>query len=311
MIKRGQNIVKKKKAPAVMPKVESRAFYERSSPALLALQPADPELNGNEASKDWEAIQHHGEERINGLRAWRYSWWMENWADLAEFELPRRSIWMTQSSGGIPTPNNMTRGREINKSIVDPTATYAARICSGGLVSGLVSPSRPWFKMTAMVGNKDLDADGRKWMDETEDRIYKILAATNFYESEAQEKEDIVVFGTAPVIIYEDERDIFRCYNPCIGEYYLGNDGSNRVNTFGREFLQTIMQTVDFFGAERSPDDIKAMWSQKGSGLLGARDQRCRASFVARLPRPAIYGGPLVNARQRCLWPLPRHGCAA
>ena len=254
--------------PMVMPKVpESKAVYELASPTLLSQQPAEPKNNKEQMSRDWEVLRNHLESRLNGLRAWRYSWWMQNWSDLAEFILPRRSIWMTQSSGGQPTPNNMLRGREINKSIVDPTATYGARICAGGLVSGLVSPSRPWFKMMAAVGRKELDADARKWMDETEDRIYTILAASNFYESEAQEKEDVVVFGTAPCLIYEDARDIFRCYNPCIGEYYLANDSTNRINGFYRQYLDTIAQAIDCFGSDTPPDDIKAMWEQKGTAL--------------------------------------------
>lgn len=255
-----------KPRPTAMPKM-SDVHYENASPTLLSEQPSDPKPNDQAVSKDWETLRSHLEARLVSLRAWRYSWWMENWADLAEFILPRRSIWLTQSSGGIPTPNNMLRGREINKSIVDPTATYAARICSGGIVSGLVSPSRPWFKMTAAIGRNDLDDDARKWLDNTEQMIYTTLAASNFYESEAQAKEDVVVFGTAPVIIYEDARDIFRFYNPCVGEYYLGNDGSNRTNALYRQFLETISQTIDFFGADSSPDEIKAMWAQKGSAL--------------------------------------------
>lgn len=253
---------------AFMPKIQVKpAHYELASPTLLSQQPADPKPASEDANKEWGILKSHLESRLIQLRAWRYSWWMQNWADLAEFILPRRSIWLTQSSGGIPTPNNMSRGREINKSIVDPTATYAARICSGGLVSGLVSPSRPWFKMTAAIGRKELDTESRKWLDETEERIYTILAASNFYESEAQEKEDVLIFGTAPCIIYEDAQDIFHCYNPCVGEYYLANGATNRTDGLYRQFLQTISQTVDFFGTSSSPEEIKQMWGQKGSAL--------------------------------------------
>ena len=256
----------KKQKPLAMPKIKP-AFYELSSPTVLSMQPAQPKMDGAIKDKDWVSLEKHCTERLNGLRAWRYSWWVQNWADLAEFELPRRSVWLTQSSGGFPTPNNMLRGREINKSIVDPTATYAARVCAGGLVSGLVSPSRPWFLMKTAENRGDLDGDARRWIDETQDRLYTILAGSNFYESEAQEKEDLVVFGTAPCLIYEDKTDIFRCQNPCIGEYYLANDGSNRVNTYARQFLNTVSQAIDSFGADSSPDDIKAMWAQKGSAL--------------------------------------------
>lgn len=259
---------KKRPSPIAVPKIALKdAHYESASPTLLSQQPADPLPTKKQPTKDWEELRSHLEARLLSLRAWRYSWWMQNWSDLAEFILPRRSIWLTQSAGGFPSPNNMTRGLEINKSIVDPTATYAARICSGGLVSGLVSPSRPWFKMTAAIGRNELDTEARMWLDQTEDRIYAALSGSNFYESEAQEKEDVLVFGTAPCIIYEDATDIFHCYNPCIGEYYLANGATNRVNAFYRQFLQTCAQTIDFFGTDTPPDEIRQMWQQKGTAL--------------------------------------------
>ena len=55
-----------------------------------------------------------------------------HWALLAEYILPRRYHWLI-------TPNNMTRGMPINQAIVDPTGTQAMRICSAGLMNGLMS----------------------------------------------------------------------------------------------------------------------------------------------------------------------------
>ena len=188
--------------------------YERAGATLLSQQSGkEVQRQGETASAGWNELRSHLETRLVSMRNWRQSWWTQNWSDLAEFILPRRSTWLTQSTGGIPTPNNMSRGKPINSSIVDPTATFAARVCSGGLMSGLASPSRPWFKLMPVVGYKDLDAAGRQWLDDTEGTIYSVLAASNFYNSFAQECEDLVVLGTAPVIIYEDATDVIRCYN--------------------------------------------------------------------------------------------------
>lgn len=251
------------------PVTEQTAHYETSGATILSREPAlVPETSDKIMSvQDWGILRSHLDGRLVQLRAWRTSWWMQNWSDLSEFILPRRSIWLTQSSGGTPTPNNMTRGLEINTSIVDPTATFAVRICTGGLVSGLASPSRPWFKITAMQNGESLDQAGRQWIDETEERIYNVLAVSNFYNSFAQECEDLIVFGTAPTIIYEDATDLIRCYNPCVGEYYVANDGALRANGLFRQFLMTVIQMVDFFGVENCPPDIQKLWEEKGSGL--------------------------------------------
>lgn len=248
-------------------KKEPPVHYETASPNVLADQPAFADIGEKKLDPDWPTIRGHLETRLTSLYNWRESWWSQNWSDLAEFILPRRSTWLTQNSGGTPSPNNMNRGREINKSIIDPTATYAARICAGGLVSGLASPSRPWFKMGPAIARTEIDTAGRIWLDENEDRLYTVLAASNFYESLAQECEDVLIFGTAPSIIYEDDADVFHCYNPCIGEYYLANGATGRTNALNRKFLYTINQIVDFFGVKNCPPEIQDLWQAKGSSM--------------------------------------------
>jgi hypothetical protein len=233
----------------------SKAPYDKASPMQLARQPSSESkgkkvVNKAEMAAGWPELRTHLEARLGSLRTWRSSWWTQNWADLAEYILPRRSIWLTQSAGGNPSPNNMSRGQPINSSIVDPTATYAVRVCAGGLMSGLASPSRPWFKIIPAKMRTTIDAAARMWLDQTEDIVYAALAGSNFYNSFAQECEDIIVFGTAPSIIYEDEQDLFRCYNPCVGEYFLSSSSTMRVDGLYRTFVMTVAQIVDFFSSK-------------------------------------------------------------
>lgn len=242
--------------------------YENAGPTLLAQQPSTAKVKKSEKSDaEWNTLRGHLEARLNSLYTWRQSWWSQNWSDLAQFLLPNRSIWLTQSSGGNPTANNMTRGREINQSILDPTGTFAVRVCAAGLMSGLASPSRPWFKVSPKLKNFEPDDEGRRWMDEIENRLYTVLASSNFYNSFAQECEDLVVFGSAPSIIYEDARDIIRLYNPCIGEYFFATGATLRVDGLYRRFLMTVAQIVDFFGLENCPASIQKLWQAKGSSL--------------------------------------------
>lgn len=244
----------------------STAPYEKAGATLLASQPSESTKTPTK-SESWPTEKGLLEGRLIGLRNWRQSWWTQNWSDLAEFILPRRSLWLTQSVGGFPSPNNMTRGRPINSAIADPTATLAVRVCSAGLMSGLASPSRPWFKIQPGIRKFEIDADARMWLDSCEDRIYTVLANSNFYNSFAQECEDLVVFGTAPTIIYEDERDLLRLYNPTVGEYYLSNSSTNRIDGLYRLFVMTVAQMVDFFELENCPKEVQSLWNEKGAQL--------------------------------------------
>lgn len=240
--------------------------YDKAGPTFLSEQPT-VEPTDQRVDPSWPPLKGHLETRLIGLRNWRQSWWTQNWSDLAEFILPRRSIWLTQSTGGNPNPNSMTRGRPINTAIADPTATYAVRVCASGLMSGLASPSRPWFKMIPGIKEVELDQAARTWLDTTEARIYTVISGSNFYNSFAQECEDLVVFGTGPNIIYEDERDLIRLYNPAVGEYYLSTDATNRIDGLYRLFVMTNAQIVGFFGIENCPQDVQKAWTEKGNQL--------------------------------------------
>lgn len=241
--------------------------YEQAGATLLSQQPVLDTTGHPEVDPDWPILRGHLETRLVGLRNWRQTWWTQNWSDLAEFLNPRRSIWLTQSTGGNPTPNSMRRGIPLNSSIADPTATYALRVCSAGLMSGLASPSRPWFKVIPALRRIEIDAAARLWLDEIEDRMYSVIAGSNFYNSFAQECEDAVVFGTAPSIIYEDAKDLIRLYNPAVGEYYLSSGSTGRVDGLYRMFVMTIAQIVDFFGIKNCPPTVRSMWEQKGNKL--------------------------------------------
>ncbi len=246
------------------------AVYEKASPTLLSEQPNELTKEPKSSDKDaaqWLALCTHCEARLIMLRQWRNSWWMQNWSTLANYILPRRSIWLTQSAGGIPTPNNMVRGVPINSAIKDPTGTFATRVCAAGMMSGLASNSREWFKILPKVKDLELDAQAREWLDEVEDRLYTVLAGSNFYNSFAQECEDLVIYGTAPVLVYEDEQDIIRLYNPAVGEYYLASGATMRVDGFYRQFVMTVAEVVDFFGLENCPDQVRGLWRQKGAGI--------------------------------------------
>ena len=248
------------------------AHYETASPLLLAQQ--EPTPNGKKQlipPEIWQPMSSHLEGKLNSLYAWRQTWWSTNWNDIARYISPRRSLLMTQGSGGLPTPNSMMRGVPINNQIVDPTATLALRYCAGGLASNLAKPSAPWFKIMPLMQGVELDADARKWIEETENRIYGACSVSNFYNAFVQECEDLSAYGSSPAIIYEDEETIFRVHVPCIGEFYFDVDASNRVIGLYRCILMTVEQQVDFFGIDNVSEEIALLWKGKGAGLQSER----------------------------------------
>jgi hypothetical protein len=198
--------------------------------------------------------------RLSGMRVNRYSWWT-HWREVADFELPRRYKWLI-------TPNQMARGSPINQHILDSTGTLAARNLASGLVSGKSSPTRPWFKLK--IGRLDSTQTSpiSLWLAECERLLALIFHESNFYNAIAVYYMDLVVFGTAALLIYEDFENVIKCYNPCLGEYYVDLDGAYRPVIFYREFTMTVSAVVDEFGIENCSDSIRNLYNDgQGANL--------------------------------------------
>lgn len=187
--------------------------------------------------------------RIGSLRTIRQSWFL-HWRELANFMLPRRYTWLI-------TPNEFNRGVPINQNIIDSTAMLAARTCASGMMAGITSPARPWFKLR--IGGQDpasIGSEASKWLETVEKRMLRVMAESNFYNSMAVVFQDLSVFGTAAQLIYEDYEDVIRCYNPALGEFFVANDERFMGNTFARELTMTAEQIAGEFGEENCPEAV-------------------------------------------------------
>ena len=197
---------------------------------------------------------------IAGLQTERYSWWI-HWGQLATYLLPRRYRWLV-------TPNQMNRGSAINGAIIDSTGTIAMRVLASGMMSGITSPTRQWFKLRLQGFNPDEINPVTVWLTECERRMMHVFQESNFYNAIAVVYMDLGVFGTAPMLIYEDFENIICCYNPCAGEYYVWNDPQLRAGGVAREITMTISQLVKEFGVENCSVAVQEAWKQKGAALV-------------------------------------------
>jgi hypothetical protein len=234
------------------------------------------------------------EGRLLALRTNRYSWWC-HWRELADYFLPRRYRWLI-------TPNLMSRGSPINQHILDSSGCVYAQRLAAGLISGKSSPTSPWFRLK--IGRLDSTKTGpvSLWLAECERLLYLIFSESNFYNSIAVFYHDLVVFGTAVILIYEDFANVVTCVNPCAGEYYLDIDGNYRPCIFYREFTMTIDAVVSKYGINNVSDNVRRLYEQPGGA------SRTREIIVAHAVEPnddgnaAKFGfSPRFKYRE-CYW---------
>lgn len=198
--------------------------------------------------------------RLSGMRNSRYSWWA-HWCELANYFLPRRYKWLV-------TPNQWNRGSPLNQNIIDSTGVICARNLASGMMSGKTSPSRPWFKLR--IGRIDATQTNAisLWLAECERLMKLVFHESNFYNAIATFYYDLVIFGTAVVIIYEDFDNVINCYNPAAGEYFIDLNGRYRPVIFYRDFVMTIGAVVNEFGLENCSESVQSLYKEpSGSGV--------------------------------------------
>lgn len=211
------------------------------------------------ASPEAIRLREHCDNLLIGMKTDRYSWWT-HWRELSDYLLPRRYKWLI-------TPNQGNRGSPINQRIIDNTATVAARVLSAGMMSGITSPGRPWFKLATTSAELNDSSNVKLWLSEVEKRMQMVFAESNFYTSLATVYDDLSIFGTGVMIIYQDYDDVIRCFNTCAGEYFLQNDDRQDVSTMGREFVLTVKQVAETFGLENCSPTVQSA-IQTGGAML-------------------------------------------
>lgn len=212
----------------------------------------------------------------------RSDWWTA-WRDIATYYIPKRYLW-------LQTANERGRYVGLNSTIIDGTGTAAGRVLASGMMNGITSPSRPWFKLRLAGFQDDLDYSARVWLDDVERRMLMAMAETNFYNALAVMYLDLVFFGTAAMLIYEDYDNVFVCRNNCLGEYYLAQNSKGRVDTFARRFSYTVKQCVEEFGKENVSQHVLTMWN-------GTAAQRLASIEIAHLIEPNLEGEGQLNKR--------------
>lgn len=236
-----------------MPLDSGPAPYTNMGATLMARQPVFPKDVKREAS-DWNTVYLHLERRMAALRAWRWTW-LSTWMELAAFFLPRRAKWWISA-------NLYNRGRFLNDQIIDSTGVQALNTCASGMWSGLTNPARPWYSFEPSIDGVELDEDAKQYLQNLKDRSMAVLKGSNFYASTAQLFQDVTAFGTSPIILYEDEQDVIRCYVPCAGEYFLQAGARFSVDTLYREYTLTVGQIVEQFTLNNCPVAVTALWAE-------------------------------------------------
>ena len=178
--------------------------------------------------------------------------WVTHWREISDYQQPRAGrFFVTDCNKGDKRANN----------IIDNTAVFGARTLAAGLMSGVTSPARPWFRLE--IQDKDLMESGpvKTWLHNTAVLLRAIFASSNTYRSLHSMYEELGLFGTAASMVLPDFDNVIHHYPLTVGEYAIATGAKGEVNTICREFQMTVAQLVEQFGKENCSQTVRDLWN--------------------------------------------------
>ena len=174
--------------------------------------------------------------------------WRTHWREVSDYLLPRSTRFYT---------SDRNKGTRRHNAIFDSTASQALRVLAAGMMAGLSSPARPWFRLSLADQALNDFAPVKEWLADTQKRMMVVFARSNTYRTLHSIYEELGAFGTSAVIMMDDVQRTIHHYQSPIGEFALATDYRGHVNTLFREFEKTVGEIVGEFGYENCSRTVK------------------------------------------------------
>ncbi|HHT1685081.1 TPA: portal protein [Raoultella ornithinolytica] len=174
-----------------------------------------------------------------------------HWRELSDFINPRGSRFLV---------TDVNRDDRRNTKIVDPTATLASRTLSSGMMSGITSPARPWFKLATPDPDMMDYGPVKLWLEVVQRRMNEVFNKSNLYQSLPLLYASLGNYSTGAMAVLDDDSDVIRTMMFPIGSYYMANSPRGSVDTCFRKFSMTVRQLVMEFGLSNVSTSVRSLW---------------------------------------------------
>lgn len=179
--------------------------------------------------------------------------WDEQWREIATYQTPRASRFFYTDTN---------RGQKKHQSIYDNTAIFAHRTLAAGMMSGMTSPARPWFRLALHDTDLMEFPAVKTWLYDVGATLRAIFSASNTYRALHQCYEELGAFGTWANFVRPDFENVIHHYPLTVGEYALATDDKGDVNTLFRRAQMTVAQMVRQFGKAKCSQAVQTLYDR-------------------------------------------------
>lgn len=185
------------------------------------------------------------------------STWIAHYKEISQYLMPRSGRFFTA---------DRNRGDKRHNDIYNNTGSRTLRILSAGMMAGMSSPARPWFRLATSDPDMMEFDPVRQWLNTITLKMRDIFARSNNYRALHSLYAELGGFGTGADFVLEDFEDVIRHYPLTVGEYAISTDHRGDVNTLCREYEMQVGAMITQFGWEKLSPSVQAMYNN-GRGV--------------------------------------------
>ncbi len=190
--------------------------------------------------------------RVAALMQERASWLMQ-YREISAFMQPMQGRF-------VATDTN--KGHKRHQNIYDRTPMGAARTAAAGLMSGITSPARPWFRLTHPDPELREYGPVKSWLHRVSLLLREVYSKSNTYRALQQGYSELVLFGTWGDIVLPNFDNVIHHYPLTVGQYALGANDLGVVDSLCREYQMQVGAVVKQFGIENVSSTVKNLYDR-------------------------------------------------
>ena len=196
-------------------------------------------------SVEFRALSKQLKDNLSRLMEKRSNW-ESHWQEVSDYMLPRKA----------EITKERARGDKRHTLIFDATAIHALELLAASLHGMLTSSANKWFSLRFKETELNSLDEAKEWLEDATSRMYDVIAKSNFQQEIFECYHDLIAFGTACLMIEEDQDDVLNFSARHIKEIYIQENKKGYVDTIYRRFKMPSQAAADKFGVENISKDL-------------------------------------------------------
>lgn len=190
--------------------------------------------------------------RLGSMRNERQTF-IPHYLDVSNHIAPRRGRFLV---------SDINKGSKKYQKIINSRGTQAYKIARAGMLSGLMSPARPWFTLNAPTPELQEIHRVKLYNSRVELIMRSVFNQSNLSLMAPKLIGEMLLFATGAMFHDDDFEDVARFYTHTAGSYMIAQNEKYDIDTFAREFQITAYQAVKWFKYKNCSRSIKTAWDK-------------------------------------------------